>query len=203
MSNSNYADGDDVFVKGDDGTVEGANITATTDGSKKRLDVSSSIDSIPAIGGFLNVWNKKLRYEDMNASSGGVARGTGINTAWVKVYEYSATGGYLAAFMVNVETKDKWYFRLVIDNEEIFGASGIFSEDLHGDAVYDFDDSGKTLNEMEDRIGIMFGSHDRLLWTPPSNAPMLFSSSVKIYIKRTVADGKKFRAGLAILQKGL
>lgn len=36
-------DGDDVNVKGDDGSARGGKITATTDGSKKRLDSSSKI----------------------------------------------------------------------------------------------------------------------------------------------------------------
>lgn len=41
-------DGDDTVVKGDDGTTTGVKITATTDGSKKRLDVSTSMSPVPA-----------------------------------------------------------------------------------------------------------------------------------------------------------
>lgn len=40
---SSYVDRDDTVVKGDDGTSDGAKITVTTDGAKKRLDTTSFI----------------------------------------------------------------------------------------------------------------------------------------------------------------
>jgi hypothetical protein len=39
-------EGDDINVKGDDGSSEGVRITATTDGSKKRLDTSTTIGEV-------------------------------------------------------------------------------------------------------------------------------------------------------------
>lgn len=179
------------ILGGTDGTVIG--------NSGDRLKV----DTLTTSSGFANTWSSKLRYEDMNAGTGGVARNTGINTDWVQVYSYTGGAGFLGGMILNIETKDKWYIRLQIDGEELFGASGIFSEDLHNDAVYDVDDSGKTLNEMEIELGLMFGSHDRFIWTPPNTQVLRFASSVKVYVKRTVADAKRFRAGLMIIQKGV
>lgn len=42
-------DGDDVNVKGDDGSDDGVKVTITTDGAKKRLDVEAKLNGISTV----------------------------------------------------------------------------------------------------------------------------------------------------------
>lgn len=37
-----FYDGDDTYIKGDDGSEDGAKITSVLEGTKKRLDVSAT-----------------------------------------------------------------------------------------------------------------------------------------------------------------
>jgi len=166
-----------------------------------RLKVDATVSAVSGSG--VSAWSKKLRYDDMNASMGGVARGTSITAAsgWNTVYTYSGTG-YLASYILNIETKDGWAMRLIVDGEEIFGSAGILTTDMHSDAIYDVDDSGKSLNEMEESLGLMCGSHDRIIFAGPEGYPIRFDSSITIRISRvTGAATKKFNAGLVIIQK--
>jgi hypothetical protein len=141
-------------------------------------------------------WSKKLRYEDMGISTGGVARGTNISTStsWTTIYSYAGSG-YLAGCVINVETFSGWEFRLQVDGDTIFQLS---DSDTTDDQVYDLDDVSDVNQAF---IGLSKGSHDRLIFHPPLSIPIYYASSVVISIRRPSAGAKKFRAGLAILSK--
>jgi hypothetical protein len=188
---SSFVDGDDFLVKGDDGTRDGVKITATTDGAKKRLDVSANFSSVTTT---VPSWSKKLRYDDMNASTGGIARGTNISgAAFVTIYSYSGSG-FLAGVIINVETFNDWTFQLEVDGETIFTFT---SSDLTTDSLYDVDDISDFNKAF---LGVSKGAHDTFVWHPPLNAPMYYATSVTVKLKKS-GGAKKFQAGLAILSK--
>lgn len=143
-----------------------------------------------------NNWNKTLRYVDMNASSGGVARGTGITTTWQDVFSYSGSG-YVAGWILNTEVFTDWKVRFIIDGEELFDSNGLLFADLTGDAIYDVDD---VTDVNQSFLGLSKGSHDRLVYSAPLNRPILYKTSVVIKLAR-VSGSKKFQAGLVILSK--
>lgn len=141
-------------------------------------------------------WNKNLRYIDMNASNGGVARGTGITTTWTNIYSYSGSG-YIAGWMVNTESFTDWKIRFIVDGEEIFDSNGLLFGDITNDAIYDLDD---VTDVNQAFLGVSKGSHDRLVFSAPLNRPILYKTSVEIKLAR-VSGSKKFQAGLIILSK--
>jgi hypothetical protein len=140
----------------------------------------------------------QLIYDDMNASTGGVARETIITSStWVDVYSYSGTG-YIHAFLVNIEDEKKWRIRLVVDGVDIFGAAGVLTADIHDDDVYDLTNNDKNYTG----IGLEAGEHDTIIWQAPNNFPVRFNTSVTVKLKRDTGESnKKFRAGLVTLIK--
>jgi len=171
------------------GATNGTEIGNVDDRLKVDMTLSSQTSTVPS-------WSKNLRYVDMNASTGGVARSTSIATStnWTTVYSYSGSG-FLAGFLVNVETFTGWEFRLLIDGSQIFSIS---DTDFSGDSIYDFDD----ITDVNQAIlGLSKGSHDRFLFHPPMNSPIFYSTSIKVEIRRPTAVAKKFQAGLMMLSK--
>lgn len=156
--------------------------------SENRLWVNSK--STYAQKGLYSL-NKNLRVADMNASVGGVARGTSItNATWVDVFNFSGEG-YLLHTLINFETFTDWLVRIIIDGSEIFGASGILTDDMTDDAVYDLD------SNQDDHLGLEVNPHKILSWHCPLVLPMYFATSCVVKIKRnTGAPNKKFKAGL-------
>lgn len=163
----------------------------------KRLAVAAAITG--TISSTTPTISSKLLYLDMNASNGGVARQTVIDSNWTQIF--SSTGsGLLHEILINLETNSDWRIRLVVDNNELFTSNGILSDDVRDDQVYDFDTSGKSVSFL-DASTIFWGDHDRFIWNSP-NFPIKWTSSVKVYIRRsTGAATKKFRAGLVVLNK--
>ena len=143
-----------------------------------------------------NRWNSKLRYIDMNASNGGIARGTAVTTSWTDVFSYTGSGN-LAGFILNVETFSDWKFRLLIDGEEVFGSDGMLVVDMSNDAIYDVDD---VTDVNQAFLGLSKGAHDRIVFTSPLNKMIRYTSSIVIKLAR-VSGSKKFQAGLVILSK--
>lgn len=175
-----------------------------TDGTNRvtvtnnRLDVNTIV--IPGTGTIPSV-GSKLRYVDMNASSGGVARGTLITTAaYTTVFSYTGSGLLFSA-LINIETKNVWYMRILVDGEDIFPSPGLSTSDLINDAVYDLDDAGSPLSPNEGNFGISLEEHDRLVWNCPNSFPIRYSTSVEIKLKIISGASKKFSAGLVILSK--
>lgn len=173
-------------ILGADGTTLIGN---TGDRLKVESAPSSATTTTPS-------WSKKLRYVDMNASNGGIARGTSIATSanWTTIFSYSGSG-FIAGLIINFETFTGWEMRLTVDSDEIFSFS---DSDLTSDVVYDVDDVAD-LNQAY--IGISKGSHDRFLWHSPLASPTYYASTVVVQIRRPTAGAKKFQAGLIVLSK--
>jgi hypothetical protein len=144
-------------------------------------------------------WTNKLRYVDMNASSGGIARGSAVTTTWTDVYSYTGSG-LLAGFILNIETFSDWKVRLIVDStEEIFDTNGITSNDMATDSIYDVDDVSDVNQAF---LGLSKGSHDRIVFTAPTQMPIKYTSKIEIKLARlTGAPSKKFQAGLVVLSK--
>jgi hypothetical protein len=171
-----------------EGGTDGTKIGNT--GDRLRVEAAYSSAIFPAS------WDKNLRYEDMNVSNGGIARGTSIPTSanWTTIYNYSGSG-YLGGLLINVDTFLGWEFRLQIDSTTIFT---FVSEDLTSDTIYDVDDV-TDLNTAF--LGISKGAHDKFTWHPPLSQPMKYDSNVTVQIRRPTAGAKKFQAGLILIGK--
>lgn len=167
---------------------------------KNRLTVDTYISQISSSG--LATLNKNLRYEDMNAANGGIAKGTSITgTTWRAVHCYEGVG-IVHGWVINLETKDHWLIRWVIDGSEIFGSNGILLEDLYIDTSYDLDNPDT--DSSYSGIGLFYGIHDKIIYTGPNNYGMRFSTSTCLYIKRETGEAnKKFNAGLMTITKGI
>jgi hypothetical protein len=170
-------------------------------GDRLKVDATISGTAITS----KSAWSPKLVYQDMNASTGGIARGTSITAAagWTTIYNYAGSGQVIS-FLVNLDTTNDWYIRFTIDDTyEIFTATGILGQDMTGDTIYDLDDSGKAADEgLGVSHGIFLGSHNVFNWQGPLNTPIPYASRVKIQLMRAPAAAtKKFNAGLIVLTK--
>lgn len=180
-----------VRIRGKDGLVADVDLV---DG-KNKLQTTTSITSLPTTT--ISAWSPKLRYVDMNASSGGVARNTSITTTFVTIFSYSGTG-YLAGVLLNVETNTKWKFKIIVDGQELFTSGGMLADDITGDTVYDLDDPTEANFAL---LGISKGQHDRFVFISPLGIPIRYNASVVVQVARTDATTKRFQAGLVILSK--
>ena len=167
--------------------------------SNNRLWVQANMSQVPS---GLIAMNSKLRYLDMNASNGGVARGSTISTSWVDVFNRSGSG-YLFFGIISFETNTDWEIRIIIDDEDLFGIKGISMNDITGNSIYDLDTTGKGNGDLDDHIGIVLGDNNRLTWHPPTGASLYFASNVIFKVKRRAGSAsKKFNAGLVSLTDG-
>jgi len=155
------------------------------------LKVSANISN----NDFVKSWNKKLRYQDMNSSTNGIARNTSLSGGtWTQIFQYAGSG-FLSGMIINIETfATGWSFRLTVDDEVLFTLP---DGDLANDTLYDVDD---VTDFNQGFLGISKGSHDRFIWHPPLFSPLYYGSSVKVEIKKD-GGAKKFQAGLIILSK--
>lgn len=170
---------------GTDGTIIG------NSGDRMKVDAIFSTNTTQ-----VQFWSNKLRYVDMNAGTGGVARGTSIpnSASWTTLYSYSGTG-YIAGLIVNVETfATGWEFKLVVDGDEIYS---LLDTNLAGDAIYDVDD---VTDVNQSNLGISKGSHERFVFSSPLNKAIRYNTNVTVQLRRQ-AGAKKFQAGLIVLSK--
>ena len=146
----------------------------------------------PGSGGSVGSWSTNVRYEDMNASTGGVARGTSIGSTYTSVY--SRTGeGLLIGFVLTLEnTFDEWQVRLTVDGTEIIFE--VNTKDLIDNNTYGYDAGGGD-DELTTFLG--FNVHDKTFrWQGPLNIPVSYSSSVKVEVRYIKGGSKAFRGGL-------
>lgn len=147
----------------------------------------------------------KLVYEDMNASTGGAARGTIIvgNAAWTKIYEYTGSGSFVG-WRTTIESvpgtaSDYWLIRFVIDTNEIFTANGINVSDMYNNDIYNLD-ATPSANTNLNWCGLTT-IRDTIALDTPSELAIAFTSNVKIYVKRVGNLNKAWRAGLVCIVK--
>lgn len=196
---------------GQDGPlVQGAVSTSNptyTNGQTNPLSLTTSGKlrteaNITVAGGTAFSWSNKLRYDDMNVSTGGVVRGTIFNntTGWVQMYSYSGTG-YLMGAQMTLQGAVDWEIRIQVDGDEIFGANGIKGNDMNTTTLYNMQTSSKSIPELDQEIGLMWGSSDRFQWHGPFLIPVRFESNVKVYLRKTSSGNRTFNAGLVTLTK--
>jgi len=172
------------------GATDGTLIGNVTD----RLKVDTGLTG-PS-GSLTLATSKKLRYVDMNATTGGVARGTILTTTETTLFEYIGTG-LVFAFLVNLEEKKDWIIRFKIDGEAIFTSSGLLVSDLESNRAYDLDHNH---DEEAELVGIRLGKHTKFIWSGPLEFPIRYDQSVKITIQRVSGKpNKKFTGGFIIL----
>lgn len=174
---------DSVKIKGaTDNTLIG------NDGDKLKTtaEVTFPASQFPAI-------NSNFRVIDMNASNGGVARGTTITTSWTTVYSYSGTG-HLFGFSINFSSGSGFKIRIAIDNIEILNDStGISTTDTNTLALYDLNDV-----DNDEFVCSMFCWDNVFAFRSP--LPIEYSTSVVIRVARETGTGT-FRAGLINITK--
>jgi hypothetical protein len=181
----------------DDGSlviVDSSGNPVTVTGGK--LDVNATVSAI--VVGATNAYSNKLRYLDMNVSNGGVARNTDItNSTWVDVYNYTGSG-LIVGFVLNLELKNDWLIRLVVDGNEIFDSTGLSTSDLNTTSIYDL-----YKGDIEDvSLGPWMHGGTAFSWRGPLGIPLAYTASVVLKIKRAAGvSTKKFQAGLIILTK--
>ena len=143
-----------------------------------RLKVDSLVSSYPPAC---------LITEEMD-----VARKFELSSSFQDVYTYTGTG-YFISLMLNFETDDKCYMRVVIDgNDVLIGTDGLLNKDARDNNIFDIKDVGDHM----DVCGI--GVHDDTLRYTPQ-LPIKFETSVVIKARST--DSKDLRAGLITLCK--
>jgi len=163
-----------------------------------RLKVDAQITSTSASG--VAAFSAKLRYNDMNASTGGVARGTTIiaDNNWIKLYEYIGSGLFTGISLGIATANSKWNIRLVLDStEEIFGSNGLLTDDVdnfYGLAV-------GTQNVIT--TGLNIGTNASFFFaSSPTYHPTRFTSKIQLFVRREVGTGNKlFNAGLIVHTK--
>lgn len=141
-------------------------------------------------------WSKKLRYLDMNASNGGVARDTNITNVFTNIFSYTGSG-YFSGYNLCLEDKAKWYVRLIVDGEDIYiSSAGIYTGDIMAKLVY-----GWEPGDQFDGPNIGFDVNDETLsFQSPIGYPIYYQTSISLQVRHEVG-GKKFRAGLICLSK--
>jgi hypothetical protein len=191
-------DGDDVKIKAVDSGGEPREIRAIQIGSEWDLGVQAQVTA--AISGMFNV-SPKMRYDDMNAGSGGVARGTSIvqDAAETTVYSYSGSGLFFGfqMKMQNASTPpNDWEIFLSIDSNNIFGTGGISTIDMT--SVYNIDATGP---HQFDTLGVDIKG-DSVYFETTHLSPIKYETNVTIKVKKTGSGGNKtFDGGLALLTK--
>ena len=171
-------------------------IEGNSDGTKignvaDRLKVDAYVtDTLPP---FLDP--AKFSYIDMNASSGGIARETGVGGTFTDVYSYMGSGVFYG-FLVTLEDSAKWYIRLIADSTyyPLFGTTGLYTGDVSGANLYDINDNA---HAMAESLGI--SSHDNT-FNLMTHFPLKFNTKIQIQIKHLDAT-KKFRAGFVSITR--
>lgn len=147
----------------------------------------------------VSAFSSKLRYDDMNVSTGGVARGSTVtDAAWTTVYSYTGSG-VITGIGMNLQTANSdWLLRLLVDGtNEITGSGGILTSDI--DSVY-----GMTVGP-QNIVGIGIGlgvDTGHLYLSIPISSSLTYTSSVSILLRRaTAAQSKLFYGGIIVLTK--
>ena len=164
--------------------------------------VSSQVDSSnslipPGATGPIPSVSASLIYEDMNVSTGGVARDTNIGSTFTTIYDHSGSG-LMFGFNLSLEDPDEqWYLRLIIDGNDIFiGSSGIYLPDMYEHTIYSLSIDASNDNVMPFcGLLILNGSDGNIRWTAPNGYPVSFTSSIEIQVRKE-GDTDAFYAGL-------
>ena len=173
--------------------IEGATDSTLIGNTGDRLKVDAGTG--PSLGA-------NIRYDDMNATNGGVARGTLIGTAsWTTIYSYSGTGllvGWLAA-LENFDNEG-FFIRLVVDGQQLYGTNGISTLDLTNKDIYLWEKKAFQDQVVPFFLGFSIAEKG-LRWQAPVGLPVKFSSTISIQVKKIAGNSKAFQAGLVNIIK--
>ena len=161
-------------------------------GDRLKVDAAISVGNAGPPAAFTN----KLRYRDMNATNGGVARGTIVTAlAWTTVYSRSGSGLFTGLTINGSTMTSNWLFRFVIDGQEIFPAAGILSSDMNSLNIYNLGTT--TTNTTTQGINFAVNSSS-FFYTSPAYAPIAYATSIAVLCRATTGT-KTFNAGLIVL----
>jgi hypothetical protein len=188
INDSNAVDVNDrseTVIWGNDATsAANGPVSIINDGTIKRLAVTAKTVNVSLI---IPIYEEMALARDfiVTALSG-----------WNTVYSYSGAGQFYG-FLINLEGGygETWSVRVVIDTKEVFGANGIYYPDIGDNNIFDIKDITTTTGARV--LGIT--AHDNCFQYSP-NAPIDFTTSVAIYVKKTGAN-KKVRASLINIAK--
>lgn len=139
---------------------------------------------VPAI---LQIVNSPI-YEDMNASTGGVARGTSLTTTYTNVYSFTGSGLFYG-LRITFQTLNVMQVRILIDGVDyLMGSTGLSLTDAAAAAIYNFATAVPTL-------GIELDGNS-FTYQPPS--PLKFTSSVVVKASVITGAAKQILAGFAV-----
>lgn len=186
--NLSLGEGDDIQLKGaTDGTLIG-NVG-------DRLKVDANFSTLPTVA--LGYRGSAMRFMDMNAANGGVARGTAINSTvnYTTVFNISGSGT-LFSFLVTLEGNllggDPFNVKLEIDGTEVFV---INTDDIGTNTIYNLMTTGN-----EDTMGMSLNTNV-FRFAAPRSGGFTYSSSIKVSIKKAAGGSKLFRAGAVYLTR--
>lgn len=158
-------------------------------GDKLKVDAtfSTGATTVPGI--------VKLAYDDMNATTGGVARGTAITTSYTTIYNRSGTGyifGFSVSFEGNIIGADEFILKFSVDGLTV---AEISTADVGTNALYAAGSDGDAL------IWGFQTANNNLMFKAPGNGAVRYGTSVQIQIKKASGSNKQFRAGVIGLTK--
>lgn len=139
--------------------------------------------------------NSKLRIVDMNATTGGVARGTSISTTYVTLFQYNGSGLLFGWLITCASFSSNWQVQCTIDGVDLFEGGGILTSDMYSNSVYNIDST----SARESFVGLAV-LNNSMRFECPRLAPILYASSVVIKARR-VTTNQNFNAGLVVLSK--
>jgi len=169
----------EISIKG----LLGVNAADVTDENRLKVDAIIPPQS----------YVSDLKFEEMNASTGGISRNSILPSSFTNIYSYSGSGLFFG-FHANFEDEDKTWVSVSVDGEQILlGVNGIKLGDLKDNNILDIQDIGT----YTDFCGLaMHHKSLRICF----KVPMRFESSVVIQARHE--DGnKRFRAGIANILK--
>lgn len=167
----------------------------TIQGGTDATIIGNVVDRLKVDASFVG---SKTRIVDMNASSGGVARGTNITSTstYTTLFNYSGTGqlfSFLVTFEGNLVGADAFNIKLEIDNVIVLEIS---TADVGTNTLYNLLTDGD-----ESTMGMALDTNV-FRFAAPHGIGLYYGSSVKVSIKKVSSTAAKaFRAGMVYMTK--
>lgn len=186
LTDNILSDSNDNALVGIMGGTDNTRIGNDGDKLKTTAVVSFPASQFPSV-------NSNFRVDDMNASNGGVARGTTITTSWTTVYSYSGNG-HMFGCSINFSSGTGFKVRVIVDGVDVLnGSAGVSTTDTNTLALYDLNDV-----DNDSFVCSIFAWDNVFAFQPP--LPIEYSTSIEIRVARESTTGT-FRAGLVNITK--
>jgi len=160
----------------------------------KRLFVSTELTSVAA--GAQPTIPPDTQWIDMNATTGGVARGTTIPQGTKqKLYSYTGSGLIFGWSVTLASLSSGWQIHMEIDGNSNFGPNGLLTDDLKSISLYNFNSSIPDFHMAITTDGDTFRFKGGL------GTPQKYNSKIEIFAERVSNPSKDFDAGLIMIYK--